>query len=304
MTQLITTLGPRQRSELGLILPHEHVFVDLRHPEASDYRSVDAASVVRLMAPQIEAIAAQGVTALVDCATGGVGRRADVSLAVSQATGLPIVVATGNYREPWIPRWVAEATEAELETWMHSELTEGIEDTGVQAAWIKVSAGDDGITPLETSILRAAARAAARTGATIGSHTIRGRVVLEQLDILAAEGVDPGRFVWIHTQEEPDFALHETVAARGAWIEYDHVGRVPDDELVRMIGRAIEHGLERRLLISQDRGWYDPAQPDGGSPLPYTHLVGSLLPALTAAGIPEGTLRRLTQDNPFDAFAR
>ena len=75
---------------------------------------------------------------------------------------------------------------------MLSELTDQIEDTGVQAAWIKVSAGDDGITPAETLILRAAARAAAQTGATIGSHTIRGRVVLEQLDIVAAEGVDPG----------------------------------------------------------------------------------------------------------------
>ena len=304
MKQLITTLGLRQRSEVGVIFPHEHIFVDLRPPKLSDYRSVDPASVVRLMAPQIDAIAAQGVTALVDCATGGVGRRADVSLAVSQATGMPIVVATGNYREPWIPRWVSEATEAQLEGWMLAELTEEIEHTGVQAAWIKVSAGDDGITPLETSILRAAARAAARTGATIGSHTIRGRVVLEQLDILAAEGVDPGRFIWIHTQEEPDFELHKAVAARGAWIEYDHVGRAPDDVLVRMIGRAIEHGLERHLLISQDRGWYDPAEPNGGSPLPYTHLVGSLLPALTSAGISGETLRRLTEDNPFDAFAR
>ena len=82
------------------------------------------------------------------------------------------------------------------------------------------------------------------------------------------------------------------------------MGRAPDDDLVRMIERAIEHGLERRLLISQDRGWYDPAEPDGGSPLPYTHLVGSLLPALTASGVPEETLRRLTHDNPFDAFAR
>ncbi len=30
MTKLITTLGPRNADELGMILPHEHVFVDLR----------------------------------------------------------------------------------------------------------------------------------------------------------------------------------------------------------------------------------------------------------------------------------
>ena len=30
MAQLITTLGPLDASDLGMILPHEHVFVDLR----------------------------------------------------------------------------------------------------------------------------------------------------------------------------------------------------------------------------------------------------------------------------------
>ena len=28
--RLVTTLGPKRRSELGVILPHEHIFVDLR----------------------------------------------------------------------------------------------------------------------------------------------------------------------------------------------------------------------------------------------------------------------------------
>ena len=69
----------------------------------------------RMMAPEIERIKALGVTALVECSTGGVGRRADLDLAVSKATGFPIVVPTGNYREPWIPAWVREASEAALE---------------------------------------------------------------------------------------------------------------------------------------------------------------------------------------------
>ena len=184
MKRLHTTLGALERSQLGLILPHEHVFVDLRTPDQPGYAEADAADVIALMAPQIEAAKARGVTAIVECTTGGVGRRADIDLAVSKATGMPIVIPTGNYREPWIPAWVASASQDELEAWMLSELNEGIEDTGVIAAWIKLSAGDDGITPLETRILRAAARASAKTNAIIGSHTIRGRVVMDQLDII------------------------------------------------------------------------------------------------------------------------
>ncbi len=304
MKQIYTTLGPRRREELGMILPHEHVFVDLRTPDRPGYAEADINDVVALMAPQIEAIKRQGISLLVECTTGGVGRRADIDLAVSKAADFPIVVPTGNYREPWIPGWVAEASEADLERWMVSELVEGIEETGVLAGWIKLSAGDDGITPLEARILRAAARASVRTGAVIGSHTIRGRVVMEQLDILQSEGCPAGRFISIHTQAEKDFQLHKALAERGAWIEYDHVGRAPDEEVIALIMDALEAGLGRRLLISHDLGWYDPAQPGGGTPRPYTHLVGSLLPQLESAGVGRDTVRQLTQINPFDAFAR
>jgi phosphotriesterase-related protein len=304
MTQLFTTLGPLRKDQLGMILPHEHVFVDLRTPDKPGYAQANAAEVVALMAPQIEAIKAQGITALVECSTGGVGRRADMDLAVSLATDFPIVVPTGNYREPWIPTWVASASEAELETWMLKELTEGIDDTGVQAGWIKLSAGDDGITPLEARILRAAARAARATNAVIGSHTIKGRVVMDQLDIIEAEGYTASRFISIHTQAEPDFELHKAVAARGAWIEYDNIGWVPDEETVPRILRALEAGLGGQLLLSHDMGWFDPALSGGGVPRPYTHLVDSVLPKLRAAGVDEAMIVRVTQDNPFEAFAR
>ncbi|MBY5581410.1 phosphotriesterase [Rhizobium leguminosarum] len=304
MKYLRTTLGPKSKSELGMILPHEHVFVDLRTPDQPGYAEAEIEDVVRLMAPEIERIKKLGVTALVECSTGGVGRRADIDLAVSLATDFPIVVPTGNYREPWIPEWVRHASEKELEAWMLRELTEQIDETGFQAGWIKLSAGDDGMTALETKILRAAARAAAQTDAVIGSHTIRGRVVMDQLDVIEAEGYRADRFISIHTQEEKDFALNVAVAERGAWIEYDHVGRAGDNEVAELVIKALEAGCGDRLLLSHDRGWFDPALPMGGIPKPYTHLSTVLLPELKRRGIDDGTLVRLTHDNPFEAFAR
>ena len=132
MPVLHTTLGPRTADELGFILPHEHVFVDLRTPDKPGYAEADTDEVVQVMTPRIEEIKALGVTALVECTTGGVGRRADIDLAVSKATDFPIVVPTGNYREPWIPRWVAEASEEALRDWMLAELTDEIEQSGVR----------------------------------------------------------------------------------------------------------------------------------------------------------------------------
>jgi phosphotriesterase-related protein len=304
--RLITTLGPTSADEVGLVLPHEHVFVDLRTWDQPGYAQADPAAVVRLMSPEIERARTAGVTAIVECSTVGVGRRADIDRAVSQATGFPLLVPTGIYREPWIPDWAHAASEGALEAWMLGELEGQIESSAVQAGWIKLSAGDDGLSSTETRVLRAAARAAKATNAVIGSHTVKGRVVRDQLDIIEAVGLGADRFIWIHTQAEPDATLHLEMARRGAWIEYDAIGSDDFDDayFVGRIQRALGAGLGGHLLLSQDRGMYDPAQAGGGIPRPYTYLCDTFLPTLRSAGVDAATITRLTRTNPFEAFAR
>lgn len=307
MPGMITTLGPFNDPELGMILPHEHVFVDLRTWDTPGYAQAEAEDVIRLMAPEIKRAQEVGVTTIVECSTVGVGRRADIDRAVSEATNFPLVIPTGIYREPWVPDWAHAASEAELSDWMLGELQGEIEASGVQAGWIKLSAGDDGLTTCETKILRAAAIAGRQTNAVIGSHTIRGWIVREQLDIIEAMGYDAGRFIWIHTQAEPEFELHLEMARRGAWLEYDSIGNrewVSEETLLQNIQRLLEAGFGNRLLLSHDRGWYDPALPGGGVPKPYTYLAEQFLPKLRKIGVDEAMIHQLTHLNPYRAFAR
>jgi phosphotriesterase-related protein len=303
MATIRTTLGKKSAADLGVILPHEHIFVDLRTWDTPGYAEAEADQVIQLMSPEFSRAQDWGITTIVECSTVGVGRRADLDRAVSEATNLPVIVPTGVYREPWIPDWVQEASEAHLADWMLSELQDEIEDSGVQAGWIKLSAGDDGLTPCETKVLRAAATAARKTNAVIGSHTIRGEVVREQLNIIEEMGYTSERFIWIHTHIEPDFALHLEIARRGAWLEYDGIGN-QDEQDLHNIQRILDAGFSDSLLLSHDRGWFDPALPGGGIPRPYTYLFEHFLPKLRAQGIPEDKIRKLTQDNPFRAFAR
>jgi len=302
MTSIPTTLGLKSSAELGFILPHEHIFVDLRTWDTPGYARAETEDVIGLMAPELTMAKVAGVTAIVECSTVGVGRRADIDRAVSEAAQLPVVVPTGVYREPWIPDWVHKATESHLTDWMLNELQGEIEDSGVQAGWIKLSAGDDGLTVCETKILRAAATAGRETNAVIGSHTIRGRVVRNQLDIIEGMGYIPERFIWIHTQVEPEFTLHLEMARRGAWLEYDAIGNNDENDLLN-IQRLLDAGLGDHLLLSHDRGWYDPALPGSGVPKPYTYLSDQFLPKLRAAGIDEATIHQLTYANPYRAFA-
>jgi len=303
MPHLVTTLGNKSADELGMILPHEHVFVDLRTWDKPGYGEADPADVIAMMQPEIEKIKAQGITALVECSTLGVGRRADLDRAVSEAAEFPIIVPTGVYREPWLLPWMHDASTEALIEWMSGELEHEIEDSGVQAGWIKVSAGDDGITPTEAKVLHAAAQAAARVNAVIGSHTIRGRVAKDQLDIIESAGYMPNRFIWIHTQAEPDFDLHLMMAKRGAWLEYDSIGNEDDEKHLTNILKILDAGFSNQLLLSHDRGWYDPASP-GSHLKPYTYLVDTFLPKLRSHGVDEATIRQLTHTNPFQAYAR
>ena len=305
MPQLITTLGPKEANELGVILPHEHILTDLRTWDQPGYALADPDQVVLQVSPEIKRARQAGISALVEATPVGVGRRVDILKAVSDATNFPIVVPTGIYREPWVPAWVHEASEDELFLWMVDELDGEIENSGVQAGFIKLSAGDEGLSTCEAKILCAAARAAVTSEAAIGSHTVRGWVVREELAILEECGFAPQRFIWIHANLEPDFALHLEMAQRGAWIEYDGIGGKQEDAyFIQRIQDLLAAGLEHRLLLSQDRWAYNPALPDGGPVQPFTYLTDVFIPKLRAAGLDAQTIHKLTVDNPFNAFAR
>jgi hypothetical protein len=74
MASIRTTLGPKTAAELGFILPHEHVFVDLRTWDTPGYAEANVDEVIQLMAPELERARDAGVTAIIECSTVGVGR--------------------------------------------------------------------------------------------------------------------------------------------------------------------------------------------------------------------------------------
>ncbi|MBI1277564.1 MAG: esterase [Anaerolineaceae bacterium] len=302
MAELITTLGPKREDELDMILPHEHIFANF--PTGDDLNCTPEV-VVGALLPEVAKTKAAGVTALVDATAVGGARRADILLALSLAAQLPIVPATGIFKEPWKADRVKTFGQEGLANWMIGELNFQIDNTGVRAGWIKLSVADDGLMDHETFLLRAAAQAGRATQATIGVHTVKGRVAHDQLDVIEQAGYTPERFIWIHTQMEDDFNIHLEIARRGAWIEYDAIGDFrTDEEYINWICRLIDAGFHDHLLLSQDRGWYDPSQIGGGVFKPYTYISDVFLPKLRTAGIDEAIIRQITHTNPFRAYAR
>ena len=71
MAHIQTVLGPVDIDDLGLILPHEHLFLDQRIQEPLDQRGRDIDDVLRLMVPYLDQIQEIGVTCLVECTPTG-----------------------------------------------------------------------------------------------------------------------------------------------------------------------------------------------------------------------------------------
>ena len=309
MTKKIQTLkGSMEIDSLGLILPHEHLFTDLRGPLVPAYAQAEPADVMRVVKPFLADAFEAGVTALVECSTIGVGRNLEALQHLAEFSPIHIIAPTGVYRDAFIPPPLREMSEEDLAKLWVSELTEGIEGTSVRAGFIKLAMSDDGPTELEKRNLRAAALASKATGAVIASHTIGGRVAREEMDVLKEAGHDLQRFIWIHAQTEPDVNVLKEAAKRGAFVELDSVGAPHQSqaELVDTTIALIKVGYIDHILLSHDAGWYDPAHSDGlpnGGYRGYTALKKEFLPELSARGVSEEQLLHITVSNPARAFA-
>jgi phosphotriesterase-related protein len=303
-----TIKGPIEINSLGLILPHEHLFTDLRGPNVPDYAQGEPSAVVRVVEPYLAEASAAGITALVECSTVGVGRNLLVLRSLADATPIHIIAPTGVYRDAYIPESLRAMSADELAELWTKELTEGIEGSSIRAGFIKLAMSDAGPTDLEIRNLKAAAKASQNTGAVIAIHTIGGKIAKREMNILEEAGLDLHRFIWVHAQTEPDISILQEAARRGAYVELDTVG-APFQSQTGLLETAIaliESGFADHLLLSHDAGWYNPARPDG---LPdegyrgYAALTSDFIPELLERGISRERVRQITVNNPARAFA-
>src|SRR5688500_1224207 len=158
---------------------------------------------------------------------------------------------------------------------------------------------------VEVKFFRASARADKQTGVVIASHTTSGKVAARQVSFLEESEVLAERFIWVHAQAEADTSYHKALAQLGAYIELDSIGgsEGEDAKIVKLVRTLVDAGFENKILISQDAGWYNPGQADGGKKRGYTSLTTAFIPKLKSTGLSDAVIQKLTHENPFRAFA-
>lgn len=289
-----TTAGPLTEAEVGDVLAHQHMFVEFGANPPTAFVDAEVEKVYEVIGPWVEDVRDLGISVFVDPTPLGVGRRPDIVKAVADRAGLPTMMVTGIYREPFQPDWVRDASVDEVADFLREELEVGVGETDVPAGWIKVSQNATGMTLQERKVLEAACIVAQETGAAIGSHLgewggSAGPIALSVMDALEAYGCPASeqRFIWIHAGVEagaegsktevadvigvdPGMAYLWEALERGAYLSLDSIGSpfwggtyASFDDNIARIQEFVDAGYGDRILIGADTGWFDPGEPGG-----------------------------------------
>jgi 5-phospho-D-xylono-1,4-lactonase len=253
-----TVRGDIDPAELGPCDAHEHLFLVTPAQPGDDFADVDKAI------EEVRTLVAAGGRSLVDWTPIGLGRDLDGLAAVSEATGVHVVAATGLHRDAHYA--VDDPLRAEpVESLADRFAAEVRERCGV----IKVGASYHHLTPFEAKALEAAAAAHDAVAAPVCVHTEHGTMGLPLVERLGALGVRPSSVVLAHVDRNPDAGEHAETAATGAWLQLDGPGRTkywPDSTILQLIADLAARGLAGQLLLGGDTGRRSMMRAYGGGP--------------------------------------
>ena len=253
---------------------------------------------IDLMVEEMKAAKADGVACLVDGGHEDMGRKIENLKAMSERSGLPIVVGGGFYAQPFYPAEIAKWSEDQIvDVLVKRANSQPIGAFGEIGTWTEMT-GD------ERKVFRAIGRAHLKTNLPIFTHSDYGRGVVEQLDVFESVGVKPNRICIGHVGglREADPVIVKSLCKRGAFVGYDRQGGAGDAPNVPQVKALIEAGYAGNLLFASDLSSANQLKANKGGG--YGKTVTVFVPKLRAAGVDEETLRGILVDNPrrFLAF--
>ncbi|MGF1428111.1 phosphotriesterase family protein [Kitasatospora sp. LaBMicrA B282] len=309
-----TVRGEVAADQLGVVLPHEHLFV--RNPEFhQNYPDLwDHAAGVELAAAQLEAAYELGVRTIVDMTVLGQGRDLGLVEQVAARTRVNIVLATGIYAIDGLPQIIRyrgpgallEGPEPVVDL-LEADIRDGIAGSSVRAALLKFATEQPEPDATVRRLADAVAEVHRRTGVPVVVHTDPvSRNALGVLELLTDRGVPADHVVLAHAGESEDLGHLRELAATGAFLGIDRFGMealFPDAARVANAVALAEDGYAGSLLLSHDcASFIDHVTQEQRAALSpqwsYSHLHLRVLPQLRAAGVDDALLATFFEQNP------
>jgi phosphotriesterase-related protein len=306
-----TVNGPVDLEELGLTLIHEHFRTTDEATRFQFPHLYDEAAEWEAALSDANAIKGHGVQTVVEPSAMFLQRDAAFSKRVADESGLNIILATGVYTYEHLPQPLANRSEDQLAEIFVHDIEQGIQGTGIKAAFIKCAADEPGVTPNVEKVHRAAARASQRTGRPIMAHSRPASCTgLDQMRIFGEEGVDPAKVQIAHTGDTDDLDYIERLLDTGCWIGMDRYGLdifLPTEQRQKTVLALLERGHADRMFLSQDWcstiDWFTPEMEEELKPVAapnwsMTFLFEQVIPELKERGMTDDQLDQMMVENP------
>lgn len=250
-----TVRGEVEPNQLGLTLPHEHLFVrimegwfvqprnEIEEQFAAQPMSLGILPMVarrawsnrdncrvedfQVVLREVEGFARAGGGTLVDLTLDAIGRDPRRAQEISRLTGIHVISGCGYYVQQTHPAEISALSVEEIAEHLEAELQEGIAKTGIRPGVIGEIGTSRPLSQGELKILKAASLAHNQTGAPISVHLFpAGGTAHHVLDILEDAGVDLTKVALCHLdgQDPINIDEHVELARRGALVEYDMFG--------------------------------------------------------------------------------
>jgi phosphotriesterase-related protein len=316
MATVETVRGPVEVESLGRTLMHEHIVI--LEPEAlQNYGHVWGASYwdeeagVADAIEKLRLVKAAGIDTIVDPTAPGLGRNIPRIQRINAGVDLNIVVASGVYAFLELPNFLRYRDPDDLAGLFVREIREGIDDTGVRAAFLKCAVEEHGLVGDLPRIVAAIAAASLETGAPIMVHTNSvARTGLLALEAFTREGVDPARIIVAHVGDSNDLDYIRAIADQGAILGCDRFGIAhfnPDEKRIETLAALVAEGYAEQIILSHDgAAFYDFFTGDAkfaGETSSYTLISEKILPALLEAGVTQEQIDTMMIANPVRYFS-
>ncbi|MBN9611118.1 MAG: hypothetical protein J0I11_17595 [Actinobacteria bacterium] len=302
--QVMTVRGPVSPDQLGVTLSHDHVMIDAWDFQKPRYDVIfDDESI---MLEEVNLYRDAGGGTICDPTNIGIGRNPRALRRISEASGVNIVMGAGWYREVVYPRYIYETSTNDLAALLIREILDGVDDSGIRPGFVgEIGTERGALSPANERVFRAAGRAHIRTGCPILTHTTHwGELAIEQLDVLAEEGVAAEHVIISHLGDRRGISWWLPIAERGAWLSIDNLafidGYAPLEFRVDNVARLCAEGLAGQIMLANDICELGQLQTYGG--VGYANVIANFLPMLRDRGVSEVDIHQMTVLNPSRAF--
>jgi len=268
-----------------------------------------------------------GGGAIVECSIEGIrANNHEASLvAISERTGLHVVMGTGYYLDRTHPPGMSRRSLAQLREQFVSDVMEGTEvelgegrpNMHVRAGFIGELGCTTNLTANEEKVLRAAAGAACETGVAVSIHPgYSAESPHAILDVLESEGLALDRVVMGHVDRGLlDDKQLAALAERGCVLEFDQFGwpssfqhaihygiDYPSDfERCKTMKRLIDAGFLAKLVVSHDIAFKTRLNKFGGNT--YDHISRNIVPYMLKRGFTDDDIHAIFVSNPAEILA-